>query len=260
MNLPLFITINPSLCYSYNNALHTNFQSEMYKAVSKSPAVGFIKVKAETFQEWKRLIDLEVEINRYISAQQETVKLGDTDVLRDSYVTYTFQTVRNELLSPIPAKKEAAEALILIVNKYNGLQGEAVDVESEHIIGLLATLKEEKNQAYCATLGLTEIVALLETTNNEYISLKEQRTEVRTDTTLPSSKETRPLTDKVLESVCDFVKASHLLSEVPEEKQAIEALVAKMNQIIAESKTTYNQMQAQAKAKGDTPTPPKEGL
>lgn len=249
MKLPLFIKINPSLCYSYNNALHTSYQSEMYKAVSESPAKDFINVKEEIFKEWKGLIDLEVEINRYISAQQETVKLGETDVLRDSYATYAFQTVRNELLSPIPAKKEAAEALILIVNKYNGLQNEAVDVESEHIIGLLATLKEEKNQAHCTTLGLTEIISLLEAANNEYISLKGQRTEVRTNTLLPSSKETRPLTDKVLESVCDFIKASHLLSEVPEEKQAIEALVAKMNQIIAESKTTYNQMQAQAKAK-----------
>lgn len=247
MILPRFITINVSLDYRYSNALHMYFHSEMHKLIHNGIDIATINASEEMFAEWKRLVELEADIDEQMQANQETQQLNKIDEKRDTCITYVFQTVRNEMLSPIPARKEAAESLLFIVNKYKGLQTEAYDVESIHIMGLIESLRTPAETVHCTTLGLDEVINLLETTNNQYIAIKEQRTTVRTDAILPKSKKVRRQTNSVYSCICEHIQATHLISTDAEIRSTIEALVAKMNQFIVETKTTYHQMEAAGK-------------
>ncbi len=235
--------INASLCYKYDNALHAQFHKQMFLIVSEIEKET-INLKQEILDSWISLINTEIDINREVRASAETKLLDEKDAERDSYVTYLFKTVRTESTSPFPAKNDAAKRLLLIVNKYKGLQEEPLDEKTLHIIGLIGDFGKTPNDAFTTTLGLEETIDLLLTANTEYQTLKDKRTAERAENKLPAGRTIRPQTDKVYERVCKLIEASYLLSTDEVAKEKITALVSKMNQYILETKTSYKQMHA----------------
>ena len=205
-------------------------------------------------KEWGDSINLEIEINREVQASVETAKLTEADKQRDDLITYLFQAIRNEVTSPLKARREAAERLVLVVNRYKGLQNEAVDSETLHIIGLLADLGKDAAAADLQALGLDFMPEKLADANTQYQVLQSQRTDTRATTKLPPSKEVRPVTDAVYYRICQLIEASYLLGTVEADRQAIAALVTQMNQLIAETKATFNQREGIRKANKDKDT------
>lgn len=240
------LKIEGSYCSKFDNALHAQFQNQMYAMIAGED-LARIHVDEALMGEWRSLIDTEIDINNEARASAETARLKEKDAERDTLISYLFGAVRNETLSPLPARRTAAEELQIVTDRYAGLQGKAVDEETLLVTGLLTDLRKEPLAAHVATLGLTEVLAALETANTEYQALRSARTDVRAASNLPNSKEVRPETDARYARVCQLIEASYLLGTVEEDKAAIATLVRRMNQYTAETKTTWRQMEAQRK-------------
>lgn len=240
------VTITPSNCARFDNALHAQFQNRMYAMIAGED-LARIHVDEALMSEWRSLIDTEIDINNEARASADTARMREKDAERDTLISYLFGAVRNETLSPLPARRTAAEELQIVIDRYAGLQGKAVDEETLLVIGLLTDLRKEPLAAHVVTLGLTEVLAALETANTEYQTLRSARTDARAASSLPNSKEVRPETDARYARVCQLIEASYLLGTVEEDKAAIATLVNRMNQYIAETKATWKQIEAQRK-------------
>ncbi len=235
--------IIPSLSYDYSNSLHTQFNDRMYAIVGKVEA-KLINIPATFLTDWRKYIDLEIAINAEIAASANTKLMSTKDSERDTQVSYLYEDIRNQLRSPFPEKKAAAEKLILIVNKFNGIQKQADDVETSDLKSLISDLKSPDNAPFCTTLGLDELINLLETTNNEFEALKATRTTERTEGSLPQSKATRKQTDELYSQICKIIEVAYLISSSEEDKKSILTLIGEMNQYITETKASYRQSQA----------------
>ena len=240
-------TINPSLSYEYSNSLHAQFNDRMHSIVG-GVAPTLINLPADIFNNWRTFINLEIEINAEIAANVETSKIADKDKERDTLSSYLFEDVKNQTRSPFPEKKEAAEHLMPIINKFQGLQSKSNDVETSEIKSLITDLRSSENVPHCTTLGLDELIALLETSNSEFDALKSGRTTKRTESKLPQSKDVRKQTDELYNKVCKIIEVAVLLAASEDDKKNIIALINEMNQYIAETKTSFKQSQAAKEA------------
>lgn len=236
------IKIDNSYLRNYTSGLHAQFHQRQYALVSGEDTRK-LNIPDTLMAEWRRLIDLEISINREAQASVDTARMRKKDEERDKMVSYIFNTVSTERQSPDDASAEAAERLAVALRPYRGLQDEGFDTESLHIVGLLEDLG--KLSAQVEALRLTAAVAKLKALNDEYMALREGRTAERADTKLPNSKTVRPQTDEAFQSVCAYIEATHLLSQDTALKAAIETLVRRMNQLSAELRTSYRQSQAQ---------------
>lgn len=239
----------------FPSGLHAQFHQRQYALVSGEDTRK-LNIPDTLMAEWRRLIDLEISINREAQASVDTARMRKKDEERDKMVSYIFNTVSTERQSPDDASAEAAERLVVALRPYRGLQDEGFDTESLHIVGLLEDLG--KLSAQVEALRLTAAVAKLKALNDEYMALREGRTAERADTRLPNSKTVRPQTDEAFQSVCAYIEATHLLSQDTALKAAIETLVRRMNQLSAELRTSYKQSQAQ-KSLSPSPSPKGRG-
>ena len=248
------MTIEGSNCTSFSNALHAQFHSRMRTIVS-TVALEKIHVSAELMKEWNDLIEAEISINREATADIVTRQLLEKDGERDSLVTYLFDGIRHEGGAFDVETRAAAERLSYVTGPYAGLQKEAFDVETLHIVGLLEDLDKAEVKPDVTKLRLTETVERLRTVNAEYQQLRASRTEQRGAAHLPVAKKVRPQTDEAYYSVCAYIEASWLLGTA-EDRALLAPLIDHVNQFVREMKTAYRQSQAQKKRGGDEPSEP----
>ena len=234
-----------SLLARYNNGLHAQFHQRMYQLVTAEDTAA-LNLSADLLTEWRRLIDLEISINREAQAFVETKLMEAKDSERDALITYIFGLIRSQTAAPIASLSEAARRLEIAIRPYAGLQKEAYDAESLHIIGLLEDFAKPQLAADLGTLGLTAVTQQLKQLNEEYMALRVSRTEQRADQQLPPSKVVRPQTDEAYYTVCRYIEATYLLGSA-QAKATIDTLARRMNQLITELRTTYRQGQAQRK-------------
>lgn len=239
MRQPLKITVGNLA--KFNNALHAQFHNEMHDIVRNNIPVGIINLTAADLDEWKRLVKLEIDINRQASMSEVTKRLSETDKQRDDILTYIFDTVRAALRSPIAPQREMAERVNVLVRTYAGIQSKGLDEETVLILGLCTDLRKPAMMSDVQSLGLWEAVQMLESANEDFRSLRAERATEQISASLPTAKETRPKTDAIYETICQYIIASHLLSKSQEDVEAIEALVTRMNKQIGDLKTVSKQ-------------------
>lgn len=241
-----------SLLARYNNGLHAQFHQRMYQLITAEDTAA-LNLSADLLAEWRRLIDLEISINREAQAYVETKLMEAKDAERDALITYIFGVIRSQVAAPIASLSEAARRLEIAIRPYTGLQKEAYDAESLHIIGLLEDFAKPQLAADLGTLGLSTVAQQLQQLNEEYMALRVSRTEQRADQQLPPSREVRPQTDEAYYTVCRYIEATHLLG-AEQLKATIDTLVRRMNQLISELRATYRQGQAQRKGQAQAGT------
>ena len=95
-----------------------------------------------------------------------------------------METIRNGERHYDPDRRTAAAALMPIVNAYTGIQERSIDDETGLVNNFIQDLREEKNTAYLAALGLDEWLTALETANNQCATLTVQRSNGITETEL----------------------------------------------------------------------------
>ena len=218
------------------NAEHLNFHTEVKMYVEKC---GMENIScANEFPLYQVAIDKEASIINRQSASAITAGLDAKDIERDDLLSYLFISVSNAKNSPVPAHKEAHHHLSLVLEPFLGIAYETNSRESGQIISLLKELSEASLEQYISDLGLANVIELIETTNNEYLELDQQRT-----ADVPSKRETNELR-ATIDDMYRKIKAKTEGTVLLMTNESAEKLVVNLNNLIDTTNTAYNQRTA----------------
>lgn len=253
--MAVFKKFERSQATKYNNSLHAAYHTAQLKQLQ---AVGeetleTMNVSGELLEGYAMVVDDLTE--RSMEAQAST-STGDTtalDVERDRLLSMLFFLVASGLLSAVAEELAAAKTLDVILRVYKGIQGKAMDVETQMIKGLLVDLKKDGAAEAVTTLRLNEILTQLEAANNKFEEVKEARVKDRQTKHLQvKTPEMRSLADSQLEEIQDLIRATGIIAATDPESavllEMVNDLMDDMNGVTRNFKTVFNQSTAQKEA------------
>jgi len=253
--MAVFKKFERSQATKYNNSLHAAYHTAQLKQLQ---AVGeetleTMHVSGELLEGYAMVVDDLTE--RSMEAQASTAT-GDTtalDVERDRLLSMLFFLVASGLLSAVAEEQAAAKTLDVILRVYKGIQGKAMDVETQMIRGLLVDLKKDEAAAAVTTLRLNEILTQLETVNDKFEEVKEARVKDRQAKHLQvKTQDLRLLADTQLEEIQDLIRATGIIAATDPESAVllgmVNDLMDDMNGVTRNFKTVFNQSTAQKEA------------
>ena len=240
--------INGTLSSKFSLGLHADLQIRLYNMILKT-APAKILLEAADIALWKKDIDTESEVARETTASEETARLAQKDQERDRLVTAIFDEIRQAAKSPIVARAEAGRKLKLIVDTYAGLQRETLAEETAHITGLLTDLTKPAALANVNALALAPLINLLRKANSEFDVIRTQRAQVKAADMLPTGAAIRKKNDQTIAAIFRHIEAAYMIAANDADRKIASDLIDKLNRVINESKTSYNESTAQKKRK-----------
>ena len=256
-----FIVINQIRLSRLDNGRHFEYHNHVYDLLHAADATK-IGVPAEKITAYKADLDVEEEINRETQASLNTQRMMKKDEERDDLLSFIFNTIRTNRLSPDHAMATAADELNVVAKPYYSIQKVGLDQESAFINGLLHDLRKTENAPHVTTLNLTSSLQKLETANAEFRQIYDARSATRADNKLPQAKVARAKTDAMYEQIVFILKAAYYYGIAPVERPLIASIVKLMNQRMEETTNAFQMSLAQKKAaaekKPKDPKTPKE--
>lgn len=239
----------------YNNSLHAAYHTAQLKQLQAvaEETLETMHVSGEQLEGYVITVDDLTE--RSMEAQASTAT-GDTtalDVERDRLLSMLYFLVASGLLSAVAEEQAAAKILDVILRVYKGIQGKAMDVETQMIRGLLVDLKKDEAAAAVTTLRLNEILTQLETVNDKFEEVKDVRVKDRQAKHLQvKAQDLRLLADTQLEEIQDLIRATGIIAATDPESAVllgmVNDLIDGMNGVTRNFKTVFNQSTAQKEA------------
>jgi len=239
----------------YNNSLHAAYHTAQLKQLQAvaEETLETMHVSGEQLEGYVITVDDLTE--RSMEAQASTAT-GDTtalDVERDRLLSMLYFLVASGLLSAVAEEQAAAKILDVILRVYKGIQGKAMDVETQMIRGLLVDLKKDEAAAAVTTLRLNEILTQLETVNDKFEEVKDVRVKDRQAKHLQAkTQDLRLLADTQLEEIQDLIRATGIIAATDPESAVllgmVNDLIDGMNGVTRNFKTVFNQSTAQKEA------------
>ena len=240
-NLPRYVRVNTGITV-HTSAMHGELHQQLYNLVAAQDKQK-LHLTDELLKAWNDLIAQEVELNNAQQDTELTAKMQQLDDDRDALLSQLFSTIRNNRRSPVKALREPAERLVKLVNSYKGIQTEVLMAESLHVNGLLMDLAKQPTDT--AALGLTAVIAMLKTTNEEFEELELKRIDGTDKSGPTSTKAVRPLTDEKFYEVRGNVEAAFYYATTATDKQMIATLVDNLNAMLARYATSRKSSKAQ---------------
>ena len=240
-NLPRYVRVNAGITV-HTSAMHGELHQQLYNLVAAQDKQK-LHLTDELLKAWNDLIMQEVELNNAQQDTELTAKMQQLDDDRDALLSQLFSAIRNNRRSPVKALREPAERLVKLVDSYKGIQREVLQAESLHVNGLLMDLA--KQSADTAALGLTAVIAMLKTTNEEFEELELKRIDGTDKSGPTSTKAVRPLTDEAFYEVRGNVEAAFYYATTATDKQMIATLVDNLNAMLARYATSRKSSEAQ---------------
>lgn len=239
--LPRYVRVTGTIT-AHTSAMHGELHQQLYSLVAAQDKQK-LHLTDELLKAWNDLIAQEVELNNAQQDTELTAKMQQLDDDRDALITQIFSAVRSNRRSPVKALREPAERLVKLVDSYKGIQREVLQAESLHVNGLLMDLAKYSTET--AALGLTAVIAMLKTTNEEFEQLELKRIDGTDKSGPTSTKAVRPLTDDTFYEVRGNVEAAFYYTTVAADKQMIATLVDNLNAVLARYATTRKSSKAQ---------------
>lgn len=227
---------------THTSAMHGELHQQLYSLVAAQDKQK-LHLTDELLKAWNDLIAQEVELNNAQQDTELTAKMQQLDDDRDALITQIFSAVRSNRRSPVKALREPAERLVKLVDSYKGIQREVLQAESLHVNGLLMDLAKQPTDT--AALGLTAVIAMLKTTNEEFEQLELKRIDGTDKSGPTSTKAVRPLTDEKFYEVRGNVEAAFYYATTATDKQMIATLVDNLNAVLARYATSRKSSKAQ---------------
>ena len=254
-NMSVFKKFEKSYLARYNNSLHAAYHTAQLKQLQAvaEETLETMHVSGEQLEGYVITVDDLTE--RSMEAQASTAT-GDTtalDVERDRLLSMLYFLVASGLLSAVAEEQAAAKILDVILRVYKGIQGKAMDVETQMIRGLLVDLKKDEAAAAVTTLRLNEILTQLETVNDKFEEVKDVRVKDRQAKHLQvKTQDLRLLADTQLEEIQDLIRATGIIAATDPESAVllgmVNDLIDGMNGVTRNFKTVFNQSTAQKEA------------
>ena len=238
---PRYVRVTAGIT-AHTSAMHGELHQQLYNLVAAQDKQK-LHLTDELLKAWNDLIAQEVELNNAQQDTELTAKMQQLDDDRDALLSQLFSTIRNNRRSPVKALREPAERLVKLVNSYKGIQTEVLMAESLHVNGLLMDLAKQPTDT--AALGLTAVIAMLKTTNEEFEELELKRIDGTDKSGPTSTKAVRPLTDEAFYEVRGNVEAAFYYATTATDKQMIATLVDNLNAVLARYATSRKSSKAQ---------------
>ena len=238
---PRYVRVTGAIA-THTSAMHGELHQQLYNLVAAQDKQK-LHLTDELLKAWNDLIAQEVELNNAQPDTELTAKMQQLDDDRDALLSQLFSTIRNNRRSPVKALREPAERLVKLVNSYKGIQTEVLMAESLHVNGLLMDLAKQPTDT--AALGLTAVIAMLKTTNEEFEELELKRIDGTDKSGPTSTKAVRPLTDEKFYEVRGNVEAAFYYATTATDKQMIATLVDNLNAMLARYATSRKSSKAQ---------------
>ena len=238
---PRYVRVTGTIT-AHTSAMHGELHQQLYNLVAAQDKQK-LHLTDELLKAWNDLIAQEVELNNAQQDTELTAKMQQLDDDRDALLSQLFSTIRNNRRSPVKALREPAERLVKLVNSYKGIQTEVLMAESLHVNGLLMDLAKQPTDT--AALGLTAVIAMLKTTNEEFEELELKRIDGTDKSGPTSTKAVRPLTDEKFYEVRGNVEAAFYYATTATDKQMIATLVDNLNAMLARYATSRKSSKAQ---------------
>lgn len=253
--MSVFKKFEKSYLVRYNNSLHAAYHTAQLKQLQtvSEETLGSMHVSGELLEGY--IMTVEALTERSMEALASTAT-GDTtalDVERDRLLSMLFFLVASGLLSAVAEEQVAAKQLDVILRVYKGIQGKAMDVETQMIKGLLVDLKKDGAAEAVTTLRLNEILTQLEAVNNKFEEVKGERVKDRQAKHMQvKTSELRLLADTQLEEIQDLIRATGIIVVNNPESAVLLGMVNDlmdgMNGVTRNFKTVFNQSTAQKEA------------
>ena len=239
--LPRYVRVTGTIT-AHTSAMHGELHQQLYSLVAAQDRQK-LHLTDELLKAWNDLIAQEVEQNNAQPDKELTAKMRRLDGDRDALLSQLFSAVRNNRRSPVEALREPAKRLVPIMDSYKGIQREMLQAESLLVNGLLMDLAKLPTDT--AALGLTTVIAMLKSTNDEFEQLERKRINDADKSGLTSTKAVRPLTDEKFYEVRGNIEAAFYYATTVADKQMIATLVGNLNAMLARYATARKVSKAQ---------------
>ena len=238
---PRYVRVTGAIA-THTSAMHAELHQQLYSLVAAQDKQK-LHLTDELLKAWNDLIAQEVELNNAQQDTELTAKMQQLDDDRDALITQIFSAIRSNRRSPVKALSQPAQKLVTIMDSYKGIQREVLQAESMHINGMLKDLAKYSTET--AALGLTAVIAMLKTTNEEFERLELKRLDGSDKSGFTSAKAVRPLTDDTFYEVRGNIEAAFYFATTEADKKLITNLVNNLNAVLARYATSRKSSKAQ---------------
>ena len=240
--------INAISLKKLNNAEYAYFAQQVSNLIHEGTAEK-LHVSAATLTAFDANLKLLTDIVAQSRISDETADIVAVDKEADDLITYILSTIRSAKQSPVAAQKAAATTLYNATKPYAGIQRMAQRQEVQQARGLLTDLAKPDLKAHVQTLALQPAVDQLKTTVDRYASLLESRSASQVAANLGAAK---PVREKMNDEYDEMTTVAFAFS-IAAPAAELTTFITKLNKLIDDTTTTYNQSRAQMKVtKGTT--------
>ena len=240
--------INAISLKKLNNAEYAYFAQQVSNLIHEGTAEK-LHVSAATLTAFDANLKLLTDIVAQSRISDETADIVAVDKEADDLITYILSAIRSAKQSPVAAQKAAATTLYNATKIYVGIQQKAQRQEVQQARGLLTDLAKPELKAHVQTLALQAAVDQLKTTVDRYSTLLESRAASQVAADLGAAK---PVREKMNDEYDEMTTVAFAFSiAVPATE--LTTFITKLNKLIDDTNTAYNQSRAQMKVtKGTT--------
>ena len=240
--------INAISLKKLNNAEYAYFAQQVSNLIHEGTAEK-LHVSAATLTAFDANLKLLTDIVAQSRISDETADIVALDKEADDLITYILSAIRSAKQSPVAAQKAAATTLYNATKPYAGIQQMAQRQEVQQARGLLTDLAKPDLKAHVQTLALQPAVDQLKTTVDRYASLLESRSASQLAANLGAAKPVREKMNDEYDEMTTMAFAFSIAAPAAE----LTTFITKLNKLIDDTNTAYNQSRAQMKVtKGTT--------
>ena len=239
--------INAISLKKLNNAEYAYFAQQVSNLIHEGTAEK-LHVSAATLTAFDANLKLLTDIVAQSRISDETADIVAVDKETVDLITYILSAIRSAKQSPVAAQKAAATTLYNATKPYAGIQQMAQRQEVQQARGLLADLAKPDLKAHVQTLALQPAVDQLKTTVDRYASLLESRAASQVAADLGAAK---PVREKMNDEYDEMTTVAFAFS-IAAPAAELTAFITKLNKLIDDTNTAYNQSRAQMKVTKST--------
>ena len=230
-----------------NNAEYAYFTQQVSNLIHEGTAEK-LHVSAATLTAFDANLKLLTDIVAQSRISDETAEIEVVDKEADDLITYILSAIRSAKQSPVAAQKAAATTLYNATKPYAGIQQMAQRQEVQQARGLLTDLAKPDLKAHVQTLALQPAVDQLKTTVDRYASLLESRSASQVAANLGAAK---PVREKMNDEYDEMTTVAFAFS-IAAPATELTTFITKLNKLIDNTNTAYNQSRAQMKVTKST--------
>ena len=239
--------INAISLKKLNNAEYAYFAQQVSNLIHEGTAEK-LHVSAATLTAFDTTLKLLTDIVAQSRISDETADIVAVDKEADDLITYILSAIRSAKQSPVAAQKAAATTLYNATKPYAGIQQMAQRQEVQQARGLLTDLAKSDLKAHVQTLALQPAVDQLKTTVDRYASLLESRSASQLAANLGAAK---PVREKMNDEYDEMTTVAFAFS-IAAPATELTTFITKLNKLIDDTNTAYNQSRAQMKVTKST--------